>query len=162
MRDTTHEDVRLLKDSNNNNWETRDLRNLGQACKGDTSMTHVHTDSSISVFSVYPAAVYCMSWVVGRVLIDFLLDTWAADCLLRKDVWDCTNTTHCSLRPWNGSRLVSIDRSPVQFLWVAQLDITVQEVKIQQEVIIVVNLTAMGILNWSWFFGMQSEQYWHE
>ena len=41
---------------------------------------------------------------------------------------------------------MSVDGSPVPFLGVAELDITVQEVKIQQEVIVVESLTAMGIL----------------
>ena len=50
------------------------------------------------------------------------------------------------LQPWNGSKLISVDGSPVQFLGVAKLSIAVQEVKVQQEVIVVENLSAMGIL----------------
>ena len=123
------------------------LRATGQAREGDTtSGTHVELNTDITVFPVNPAAVYYISGIVGGISVDFVLDTGAAVCLLRKDVWDRTNTTHRPLQPWNGSKLVSVDGSPVPFLGVAELDITVQEVKIQQEVIVVESLTAMGIL----------------
>ena len=124
------------------------LRATGQAREGDvTTETHTHLDDSdITVFPVNPAAAYYISGDVGGISINFVLDTGAAVCLLRKDVWDRANTKHCPLQPWNGSKLVSVDGSPVQFLGVAELSITVQEVKIQQEVIVVENLTAMGIL----------------
>lgn len=80
------------------------LRAMGQAREGDAKTeTHIECNNSdaITVFPVNPAAAYYISGVVDGISVDFVLDTGAAVCLLRKDVWDSANTTHRSLQPWN-------------------------------------------------------------
>ena len=65
------------------------LRVTGQAREGDVKTeTHIKCTNSdaITVFPINPVAAYYISGVVNGISVDFVLDTGAAVCLLRKDV----------------------------------------------------------------------------